>query len=92
MLAEVARRAAVFYRPRHFGESWAAYSRSMATTMPALSKGFEKILSIHQMGDDSTVKPGTCARTYFAFALAASFSLERFQIGKKQPQKQTSQP
>ena len=92
MLAEVARRAAVFYRPRHFGESWAAYSRSMATTMPALSKGFEKILSIHQMADDLTVKPGTCAWTYFAFAIAASFSLERFQIGKKQPQRQTSQP
>jgi hypothetical protein len=92
MLKEAGNRAAALFRPRHFGESWAAYSGSMALTLPALSKSFDKILTIHRLADDSSVKPSTCIKAYIAFAIMGSFSLERFQIGKKQPQNQPLQP
>ena len=92
MLKEAGNRAAALFRPRHFGESWGAYSKSMALTLPALSKSFDKILTIHRLADDSSVKPSTCIKAYIAFALMGSLSLERFQIGKKQPQNQPLQP
>ena len=89
MLGEASRRAVAVFRPRHFGESWEAYAISMASTMPSLSKRFKKILDLQQAG---IIGCASSAWEYSTFALAVSFSLERFQIRKKQNPTPKAQP
>jgi hypothetical protein len=89
MLGEASIRASAVFRPRHFGESWEAYAYNMASTMPRLSRRFVKILDLQKKG---SISRSQSARAYSAFALAVSFSLERFQLRKKQNPTPKTQP
>lgn len=78
-LAESAKRAERFFRSREFGESWAAYSRSMATTLPAHARRFEKLLNFHREADCAPPPKGstTAIQAYIFFAASTLFLPER---------------